>query len=99
MFYYEVSVIFSDTYQFPGVADVVGIFTDVPQPVGVPGEGGVDRNGDDLTPQGEAANICEKCFFFYGQLFVFPFVVQVVPVLPAYLRMFCRTAGNPGIFS
>lgn len=41
-------------YQLPGVADVVDVFADVPQPVGVPRQGGVDRYGDDLTPQWEA---------------------------------------------
>lgn len=42
------------THQLPGVADVVGIPADVPQPVGVPGQGRVDGYADDLTSQRKA---------------------------------------------
>lgn len=47
----------NDTYQLPGVADVVGVFADISKSVGVPGQGGVDRNGDDLTSQREAGRM------------------------------------------
>lgn len=49
------SVVYTITYQFPGVADVVCIFAVVPESVGVPGQGGVDWNSNDLTAQREAA--------------------------------------------
>lgn len=47
----------NDTYQLPGVADVVGVFADISKSVGVPGQRGVDRNGDDLTSQREAGRM------------------------------------------
>lgn len=47
----------NDTYQLPGVADVVGVFADISESVGVPGQRGVDRNGDDLTSQREAGRM------------------------------------------
>lgn len=46
---------FENCYQFPGVADVVGVFAVVSESVGVPGKRGVPWNSDDLTAQREAA--------------------------------------------
>lgn len=43
-----------NTHQLPGIADVVGVFTDIPKSVGVPGQGRVERDADDLTPQRKA---------------------------------------------
>ena len=52
----DVSIyVVTDTYQFPGVADVVGVFAVVPESVGVPGQRGVHWHTDDLTAQREAA--------------------------------------------
>lgn len=42
------------THQLPGIADVVGVPADVSQPVGVPGQGRVDGDADDLTSQRKA---------------------------------------------
>lgn len=42
-------------YHFPGIADVVGFFPNLPQLVDVPGQRGVHRNCDDLAAQGNAA--------------------------------------------
>lgn len=58
----SVSCYSAAVYQLPGVADVVGVFADVPQSVGVPRQGGVDRNADDLTPQWEAEEKKKKTF-------------------------------------
>lgn len=53
---------FKCPYQFPGVADVVRVFTDVSQSVHVPGQRRVDGYGDDLTSQRKAgrAMVTEK---------------------------------------
>lgn len=49
-----------DTYQFPGVADVVCVFAVVPESVGVPGQRGVDWHCNDLTAQREAARNTQR---------------------------------------
>lgn len=87
------------THQLPGIADVVGVFTDIPKSVGVPGQGRVDGDADDLTSQRKAgrATAGESTSLENppGGLLVWG---RKVPA-GSYPRMFCLTAGNPGMFS
>lgn len=68
------SCLSAGVYQLPGVADVVDVFADVPQPVGVPRQGGVDGYGDDLTPQWKAeyknSLFTTTFFYFYFNLII-----------------------------
>lgn len=46
-----------NTHQLPGIADVVGVFPHSSKSVHVPGEGRVDRYGDDLASQRKAGRM------------------------------------------